>query len=53
VVHDLAHCAGRRIADVLRALPPEAIDAAARAFPSAYRVVVRRLAKAQGAARAG
>jgi Bifunctional DNA primase/polymerase, N-terminal len=48
-----AHCAGRRVVDVLRALPPDAIDAAARAFPGAYRVVLRRLAKAQGAARAG
>jgi hypothetical protein len=38
------HCAGRRVADVLRALPPDAIDAGARAFPYAYRLVVWRLA---------
>ena len=30
-----------------------AVDAAARAFPRAYRVVLRRLATAQGAARVG
>lgn len=46
------HCAGRRVADVLRVLPPEAIDTAARAFPRAYRVVLRRLASARGAAHA-
>jgi len=42
-----AHCSGRRVLEVVRALPPEAIDAAARAYPGAYRVVLRRLAKAE------
>jgi hypothetical protein len=45
-----AHCAGRRVVDVLRALPPEAMDAASRAFPKAYRVVILRLAHARRAA---
>lgn len=39
-----AHCAGRTVDDVLRALPADAIDAAARAYPDAYRSVVWRLA---------
>jgi len=40
-----AHCAGRRLVDVLEVLPPEAMDAASRVFRKAYRVVLRRLAK--------
>jgi hypothetical protein len=39
------HCAGRSVDDVLLRLPPMAIDAAASAFPLAYRIVVRRLAR--------
>ena len=39
------HCAGRGLLDILRVLPPEAIDAAARAYPKAYRSLVRQLAK--------
>jgi hypothetical protein len=38
-----AHCAGRRVRDVIRALPPDAIDAGARAFPDAYRGILWRL----------
>ena len=47
-----AHCAERRVVDVLLALPPEGMDAASRAVPQAYRAVLRRLVKARGAARA-
>jgi hypothetical protein len=43
-----AHCANRRVLDVMRELPPEAIDAAARAFPEAYRYVLCRLAAEEG-----
>jgi hypothetical protein len=32
------------MADVLRVLPPEAVEAAARAYPKAYRAVVRHIA---------
>jgi hypothetical protein len=38
------HCVGRKVDDVLRALPADAIDVAARAYPGAYRSVVWRLA---------
>jgi hypothetical protein len=44
-----SHCASRRLLDVIRVLPPYAIDAAARAFPRAYRLVLRKLAAQQGA----
>jgi hypothetical protein len=47
-----AHCASRRLVDVVRALPPDAIDAASRAFPRAYRTVLVRLAQSRGAAHA-
>jgi hypothetical protein len=40
-----AHCATRSTLDVVRALPPSAIDRAARAFPAAYRTVLVLLAK--------
>ena len=43
-----AHCAQRRLEHVLRALRPEAIDVAARAFPDAYRSMIRRLASWEG-----
>jgi Bifunctional DNA primase/polymerase, N-terminal len=43
-----AHCAGRRLLDVVRELPPHAIDAAARGFPDAYRFLLRRLAAEEG-----
>jgi hypothetical protein len=46
-----AHCANRRVMDVVRMLPPYAIDAAARAFPNAYRLVLRKLAAEEGADR--
>ncbi len=39
-----AHCAERSLVDVIRTLPPAAIDAGARAFPRAYRQLVWRLA---------
>mgnify|MGYP001330018465 CR=1 FL=1 len=39
-----SHCATRRIFEVVQELPADAIDAAARAYPNAYRVLVRRLA---------
>jgi hypothetical protein len=39
------HCEGRGLLDVLRILPLEAIDLAARAYPQAYRSLVRQLAK--------
>jgi len=41
-----AHCAGLTLADVLRALSPTAVDAAARSAPSVYAVVIRKLARA-------
>jgi hypothetical protein len=41
-----AHCAGRTVIDVLRALSPAAVDAAARSAPSAYAAVIRKLARA-------
>ncbi|WP_394840504.1 hypothetical protein LVJ94_05120 [Pendulispora rubella] len=39
-----AHCVGRTILDVIRALPYEAIERAARAHPAAYQRAVYRLA---------
>jgi hypothetical protein len=42
-----SHCADRHLLDVVQELPAEVVDAAARAYPEAYRVVVRRLAFAQ------
>jgi hypothetical protein len=45
------HCASRRLTDVLRALPPDAIDAGVRAFPDAYRLVLWRLASPPARAR--
>jgi len=39
-----AHCAGRDVLSVVRCLPPEAIEAAARRFPGAYRRLLWRLA---------
>jgi len=39
------HCAGRTTLDVLRVLPPEAIDRAARAYPQAYKNALYRLAR--------
>jgi hypothetical protein len=41
-----AHCANRHVEDVLGALPPAAMDAAARAAPKAFATAVRRLARA-------
>jgi hypothetical protein len=38
------HCANRRLVDVVRVLPAYAVDTAARAFPDAYRFVLRKLA---------
>jgi hypothetical protein len=38
------HCAGRKMLDVLRVLPPDAIEVAARAYPKAYRALLRHLA---------
>jgi hypothetical protein len=46
-----AHCAGRRVVDVVQELPAEAVEAASRAYPKAYQVVVRRLAVAQRSTR--
>jgi hypothetical protein len=39
-----AHCSGRSVLDVVRVLPPVAIDAGARSFPQAYRNLLWHLA---------